>query len=113
MSEKEKMLSGKIYNPADPELVAMRLDAQNLFKTYNNLPEEHCDREKVFKQLVPNTADDCEIKGPVYFDYGKFIKLGERVFINYNFTVLDSAIVTIGSNVILVPMFPFYHPFIL
>ena len=35
MTEKEKMLAGKIYDPSDDELAALRLKAHKLSKMYN------------------------------------------------------------------------------
>ena len=39
MTEKEKMLAGKIYDPSDKELVGLRTKAHRLSKEYNELLE--------------------------------------------------------------------------
>ena len=39
MTEKEKMIAGKIYDPSDKELVALRAKAHRLSKEYNELLE--------------------------------------------------------------------------
>ena len=39
MTEKEKMISGKIYDPSDKELVALRTKVHRLSKEYNELLE--------------------------------------------------------------------------
>ena len=40
MSEKEKMLAGKIYDPTDEELVRLRTKAHRLSQQYNALFED-------------------------------------------------------------------------
>ena len=37
MTEKEKMISGKLYNSMDEELIKDRLNAKSLYYEYNNL----------------------------------------------------------------------------
>lgn len=38
-TEKEKMLAGEMYNPADPELVKDRLEARRIVRIYNETLE--------------------------------------------------------------------------
>ena len=51
MTEKEKMISGKIYDPSDKELVALRTKAHRLSKEYNELLETDQKREDIIKKL--------------------------------------------------------------
>lgn len=98
--EKEKMLRGKLYDPSDKELVQLRQTAHRLSKLYNDtLEEEEEKRQLLMDQLVPDKGSNCYFQGPVYFDYGVFTSLGESVYANFNFTVLDTCPVTIGDNV--------------
>lgn len=39
-SEKEKMVSGEMYNPLDPQLVADRHHARLLFKAFNDTSDD-------------------------------------------------------------------------
>ena len=51
--------------------------------------------------------------GPVFFDYGCHTTIGERVFMNFNFTCLDCAPVAIGDDVLFGPnvsLLPPMHP---
>ena len=49
MTEKEKMLSGKLYNASDPQLSSERLKARLLFQKINSIGEEKKDeRNKLF-----------------------------------------------------------------
>ncbi|OZG50689.1 sugar O-acetyltransferase [Bombiscardovia coagulans] len=103
-SERERMLAGEFYNAASPELGSLRDKAHELCRQYNSLPEtSREERAAIMKQLVPHMGAYSEILGPVYFDYGIFTTIGNRVFANFNFTVLDVCPVTIGDDVMMGP----------
>lgn len=94
------MLAGKIYNPHDKELRAISARAHALCIKYNGTPET-CfkKREKILDGLLPNRGEGTYLQGPVYFDYGVFTKVGKNFYANFNLTVLDTCLVTIGDNV--------------
>ena len=99
MSEKEKMLAGKIYDPSDKELLSLRVTAHKLCKDYNETYETEVEkRAEILKKLLPNADGACYLQGPVYFDYGVFTRLGKNFYANFNFTVLDVCSVTIGHD---------------
>ena len=53
MTEKEKMLAGKIYDTSDEELAAMRLKAHKLSARYNSVFEDEEDiRNKILSELT-------------------------------------------------------------
>lgn len=104
MTEREKMVAGKIYDTSDEELAALREQAHCLSKDYNDTYEyEEEKREKILSKLLPGIAQGVYIQGPIYFDYGVNTKIGENTFINFNATVLDVCPVTIGDNVLIGP----------
>lgn len=104
MTEKEKMLAGKIYNPSDKELASLRLQAHKLSKMYNDtFEDEEEKREQILKELVPNRKKGVFLQGPVQFDYGVFTSIGKNFYANFNFTVLDCCPVKIGDNVMIGP----------
>ena len=104
MTEKEKMLAGKIYDPNDTELLSLRQAAHRLCQRYNNTFEDETQRRSdIMDELLPNRSDGVYLQGPIYFDYGVFTKLGKNFYANFNFTVLDVCPVTIGDNVFVGP----------
>ena len=106
MTEREKMTSGRIYDPSDPELCALRDKAALLCRDYNqtcDVPSDRARRAAILAELCPGCAADVWLRGPVYFDYGCFTMIGEGTFANFNFTVLDCAPVTIGKGVFFGP----------
>ena len=103
MSEKEKMLAGKIYDPTDEELTILRTKAHRLSQHYNTLFEDDNLRNTIIDELIPSKGEGLYLQGPIYFDYGIFTSFGKNCYANFNFTVLDVCPVNIGSNVFFGP----------
>jgi maltose O-acetyltransferase len=113
-SQKEKMLSGELYNPLDSQLSAERRRARLLFKALNDTNDEQQDeRARLIRELIPNAGAEIWIEPPFYCDYGTNITLGDKVFFNFNCVVLDAAPIRIGSGVLFGPAVQIYaatHP---
>lgn len=104
MTEKEKMLAGKIYDPSDTALAEQRANAHKLSKDFNDTYEDETEKRRaIIEKLLPNTGKGTYIQGPVQFDYGIYTSFGENCYVNFNFTVLDCCPVTIGNNVFFGP----------
>jgi maltose O-acetyltransferase len=103
-TEQEKMISGELYNTLNPQLSAARLHARTLTKALNETsPGEVAERARIVAALIPNAGKDLWLEPPFYCDYGSNIKLGDKVFFNFNCVVLDVAQVTIGSRTLIGP----------
>lgn len=100
----ERMLAGKLYDPSDEELAALRLKAHKLSRRYNNTDEDETElRSELLSQLTPDAQSGLFLQGPVYFDYGVFTRFGKNCYANFNFTVLDCCPITIGDDVFFGP----------
>lgn len=102
MTEKEKMLAGKIYDSTDSELVSLRTKAHRLSKEFNDLLENDGRRIEILKELGI-AGDAFYLQGPVQFDYGCFTSIGKNSYANFNLTCVDCCPVTIGDNVFIGP----------
>lgn len=113
-TEKQKMLAGELYDPLDEQLSKERLNARLLIKALNNTCEDETEeRTRILKELLPNAGTGLWLQPPFYCDYGSNIRLGEKVFFNFNCVVLDVTAVTIGSRTMLGPNVQIYtatHP---
>ncbi len=113
-SEKQKMLSGALYNALDKELTQDRLQARLLLKELNDSREDQGPkRREVLKQLIPNKGKNVYIQPPFYCDYGYNMNIGKNVYFNFNCVVLDVMAVTIGSRTLIGPNVQLYtatHP---
>lgn len=114
MTEKEKMLSGKLYDASDPELDADRHRARMLFQKVNQMTDaDKEERNKLIYELMGSAGDGLWIEPPFFCDYGYNIHLGEKVFMNFNCIILDVMEVRMGNNVLLGPNVQIYtatHP---
>lgn len=116
MTELEKMIAGELYNAGDPELVAARSKARQLFSQYNAAGYDDKEiKTGILKQLLGGFAGNIDIQSPFYCDYGFNIVAGDNLFMNFNCIILDCAKVTFGDNVFLAPnvqLYTAYHPVI-
>ena len=104
MTQKERMLSGLLYDSSDPELSQLRLKARRLALRYNLLDEaEETERQEILKELLPHGGKQIFLQPPVHFDFGCNTWFGENVSVNFNFTVLDCCPIHIGDNVMFGP----------
>lgn len=104
MSEKEKMLNGELYDPFVKELLDLRVKCHRLCQEYNNtLETETAKRVEILKEMGIKLGKDVYLQGPIYFDYGCFISMGDNSYANFNFTVIDTCKVNIGKNVFIGP----------
>ncbi len=110
------MLAGELYDPLDPELVAARGRARDLCQALNGTREsQQAERRGILRELFGEGGDSVWMQPPFYCDYGTNIRLGTRVFFNFNCIVLDVCEVRIGDFTlfgpgvqILTPLHPFY-----
>jgi maltose O-acetyltransferase len=113
-TEKEKMLAGELYDALDAQLSEERLKARLLIKELNDSREDQTtERARILKELIPNAGEGLWLQPPFYCDYGYNMKLGEKVFFNFNCVVLDVAQVVIGSRTLFGPNVQIYtatHP---
>ena len=114
MIEKQRMLAGELYDPADPALTAERLHTRKLLQVINNAdPEDAESVRDVCRQLFASGGDSICLEPPFRCDYGSNIYLGEKVYFNFDCVVLDVCEVRIGDHVLLAPGVHIYaatHP---
>lgn len=113
-TEKQKMLSGELYNALDAELVEERLRTRLLLKELNDSREDEAGkRNRITRELMPMAGHGLWLQPPFFCDYGSNIMTGEKVFFNFNCVVLDVMPVKIGSRTLLGPNVQIYtatHP---
>lgn len=110
MNEKEKMLSGYLYNPFEAkDLADDRIKCKTLCHEYNQLsPADTEKRKLILKQILCKTEGNYWIEQPFYCDYGYNIEIGENFYMNHNSVILDCAKVKFGKNVFIAPFCGFY-----
>lgn len=112
--EKQKMLSGELYRPGDPELQADQAAAKAWMVRYNAaLGETPAMRRALLTELLGSVGEGAVIRPPFHCDYGYNIHLGNDVFFNFNCVILDVVEVRIGNGTQIGPAVQIYaadHP---
>ena len=97
MSEHEKQLHGKWYNPASPDIVELQNKSRLLMRKFNS----EIDKDKryaIMKEWFKEVGEGTYIVPHFFCDFGCHLTLGKRVYFNTNCTILDSAFVVIGDD---------------
>ncbi len=114
MTEKEKMLSGKLYIAKDKELAQDNKMARRLTRLFNQTDENEFDKRIAYlKELFGLTGENIWIEPTFHCDYGRHIFIGENFYANYDCIIIDVCPVTIGDNVFFGPRVCVYtaaHP---
>lgn len=114
MTNKEKMLRGKLYTASDDELMKLSTHARALLDLINQTGfADFNERQVLAKKLFGSTGKKIIINKPFYCDYGFNIHVGENFYANYDCILLDVCKITIGNNVMFGPKVSIYtasHP---
>lgn len=114
MTEKERMISGRLYRADDPELLAGRARARVLTERFNAIREaDKAQREPILRELLGSVGGRIYMEPTFHCDYGYNICVGDNFYANYDCIILDVAPVTIGRNVFFAPRVGVYtagHP---
>lgn len=113
-TEKAKMLAGRLYCTADPQLKEERYKARELLRRLN-ITEYHdpATYRDIMTALFPNGEKDLYIEPPFYCDYGYNIYAGHNIYFNFDCVVLDVCPVHIGAETMFGPGVHIYaatHP---
>ncbi|MBR7060213.1 MAG: sugar O-acetyltransferase [Eubacterium sp.] len=116
MTEWQRMISGRLYNPANKEIEKHHIRGLTLCDKFNRTPLTRWKKkDKLLLKLIPSSeGKDFAVFAPFYCEYGENIYVGRECFVNYNCTFLDVSPITledsvwIGASVTLAtPMHPF------
>ena len=108
-TEYEKMLSGEVYNAIDEGLLKELNACKDRCWEYNQIrPTLIKERNEKLHEILGSCDEDTFINQSFFCDYGKHIRVGKRFFANFNWTVLDEAMVTIGDDCFIGPNVSIY-----
>ncbi|MFC0251695.1 sugar O-acetyltransferase [Massilia consociata] len=114
MSERDKMLAGQPYHAGDPELVAEQAATAAWLARYNAaLGQPAAVWRTLLAERLAGLGEGSIVRPPFHCDYGWNIRIGSRVFVNFNCIILDVAAVRIGDDTRIGPAVQIYtaeHP---
>ena len=101
----EKMHSGELYDPMDSAFEEEHSRFMELLWQYNHtLPGEQMKRDELLRRMCAQVGEGCFIEVPFRANWGgKYLRLGDKVYANYNLTLVDDTWITIGSYTMIGP----------
>jgi maltose O-acetyltransferase len=113
-TEKQKMLSGELYRPDDPELRSDRAATRRwLVRVNAALAGSADERFALLRERLGAIGEGAVIQSPFHCDYGYNLRIGARAFLNWNCVILDVAAIEIGEGAQIGPAVQIYsadHP---
>ena len=105
MAEKDKLHTGEIYFPNDPEIMCQQAIWQDMVMEYNNIPHVETERrEAMLRKMLAEVGVGCYIETPFYSNMGgHHVHLGNYVYANYGLTLVDDTHIYIGDQTMIGP----------
>ncbi len=105
MTEREKIHSGDIYWPNDPDIMAEQLAYLDKVDEYNAIPRRLQEkRSAMLKEIFADVGEGCYIESPFYSNWGgRHVHLGKNVYANFGATFVDDTHIYIGDCTMLGP----------
>jgi maltose O-acetyltransferase len=95
---KKRMLAGDWYLADDEELAADTIRRARLCQAYNASIDPG-ERAGLLAQLLGSVGEGVRVRPPFQCDYGRYISIGARTFVNFGAVFLDAAPITVGADV--------------
>jgi len=112
MTEREKMLSGQLYDCGDNELLTQWHKGKDLIHDYNQASSADLEtKNRILDELLGGRGNNLWITAPFYVDYGNNIYFGNNCEVNMNCTFLDDNKIIIGDNALIAPNVQIYTSF--
>ena len=109
MTEWDKMQAHQIYNDFDADLFNRRVEAKKLFREFNRTEDEETERrQKIMRKLFKKVGERVWMEPDFTCEFGKNITIGSDVYINFGCTLLDCGQITIGDHTLLGPHVSMY-----
>ena len=98
MTEREKIHSGDIYQPNDPQIMAEQVVYLDMLKEYNAI--SHLDQDKrdaMLKRMFAEIGEGCYVETPFHANWGgHHVHFGKNIYANFNLTLVDDTHIYVG-----------------
>ncbi len=99
MTEREKIHSGDIYQPNDPEIMKEQLVYLDMLSQYNAISHQELDRrDAMLKTMFAEIGEGCYVESPFHSNWGgHHVHFGKNVYANFNLTLVDDTHIYVGD----------------
>ena len=97
--EKDKMHTGELYLPGDPQIMEEQMKCLEKLYDYNNTgPHEQEKRQAMLREMFAQIGEGCYIEPPFHSNWGgKHVHFGKGIYANFNFTAVDDTHIFVGD----------------
>ena len=100
----EAMVSGQWFMPGTPETAEEHARGFETAQQLNDLGNTDPGKAReIIAQLIHPESGSTMIHAPINIEFGTNLRCGNRVFINFNATILAQAPITLGDDVMIGP----------
>ena len=105
MTEYEKLHTGKLYLPGDPEVLREQNKCLEKLYDYNaTRPHERAKRDALLKEMFGQIGEGCYIEPPFYANWGgKHCIFGKEIYANFGLTLVDDTYIYVGDHTMFAP----------
>lgn len=105
MDNFKRMYDGKIYDSGDEAIMSEQAGYIDLLYDFNaTRPSQMEKRVELMKKMFGRIGDDCYIEPPFHANWGgKHVFMGNKVYANFNLTLVDDGNIYIGNSVMFGP----------
>lgn len=105
MNTHDILHSGKLYLPMDDSILKEQFDCLEKLYDYNaTRPHEQEKRAAMLKEMFAEIGEDCYIEPPLRANWGgRHVRLGKKVYANFNLTLVDDTHIYIGDYTMIGP----------
>ncbi|MFX3616077.1 MAG: sugar O-acetyltransferase [Sporolactobacillus sp.] len=100
---RQKMEQGEIYDPNDPEILEQQEGCLKRVAEYNRTLPGDPKRNQLLANLFKSCGHDCYFEPPLHANWGSRTTVGNKVYANFNLTLVDDGTVQIGNYVMFGP----------
>lgn len=101
----ECLHDGSLYIPSDPAIMEVQTAClERLYEFNATRPSEEEKRQALLREMLAEVGEGCHIEPPFHANWGgRFIHLGNHVYINFGFKAVDDTHIYIGDCAMLGP----------
>ena len=99
MGERDKLHTGDLYLPNDPDVIEEQLGYMELLYDYNQTrPREQERRQALLRRMLAEVGEECWIEPPFHANWGgRHVHFGKGVYANYGLTLVDDTHIYVGD----------------
>ena len=105
MHMKDKMHTGALYLPGDPEIQQEQLKRIDRLYDFNQTrPSEMEKRNSLLREMFYEIGEHCYIEPPLHSNFGGgHVHFGSHIYANFNLTLVDDTHIYVGDYTMFAP----------